>query len=86
MIRVMNVHKTCRLKDIPTKIIKMNADTFPNFICLDFNYCIDIGEFLQVFKYADITSVHEKKEKSDKTNYIPVSILPNLSKSYEKLI
>ena len=82
----MNVHKTCQLKDIPTKIIKMNSDTFANFICLHFNYCIDIGEFPQEFKNANIIPVHKKKEKSDKTNYRPVSILPNLSQIYEKLL
>ena len=57
-----------------------------NFICLHFNYCIDTGEFPQVFKHADITPVHKKKEKSGKTNYRPVSILPNNSKIYQKLI
>ena len=82
----MNVHKTCQLKDIPTKIIKMNSDIFANFICLHLNYCIDTGEFPQKFKNADIIRVHKKNEKSDKTNYRLVSILPNLSKIYEKLI
>ena len=82
----MNVHKTCQLNDIPTKIIKMNANIFAKFICLHFNYCIDIGESPQIFKHADITPAHKKKEKIDKTNYRPVSILPNLSKIYEKLI
>ena len=80
IIRGMNVHKTCQLKDIPTKIIKMNSDIFANFTCLPFNYCIDIGEFPQEFKNADIIPVHTKKEKGEKTNYTPVSILSNLSK------
>ena len=82
----MNVHKTCQSKYIPTKIIKMNADTSANFISLHFNDTIDIGEFPQVFKHTDITPVHKKKEKSDKTYYRPVSILPKLYKIYEKLI
>ena len=82
----MNVHKTCQLKDIPTKIIKMNSDIFGNFNSLHFNYCIDTGEFPQEFKNADIIPAHKKREKSDKTNYRPVGILPNLSKIYEKLI
>ena len=63
----------------------MNTDIFANFICLHFNYCIDIGEFPQELKNADIIPVHKRK-KSDKANYRPVSILPNLSKIYEKLI
>ena len=64
----------------------MNSDIFANFICLHFNYCIDIDEFPQEFKNADIMPVHKKKEKGDKTNYRRVSILPNFSKIYEKLI
>ena len=31
-IRDMNVHETCHLKYIPTKIIKMNAHIFGNFL------------------------------------------------------
>ena len=44
------------------------------------------SQFPQEFKNADIIPVHKKKEKSDKTNYIPVSVRPNLSEIYEKLI
>ena len=66
------------MKDIPTKIIKMNSDVFANLICLHFNYCIDTGEFRQEFKNADIIHVHKKKEKSDKTNYRPANILPKV--------
>ena len=55
-----------KLKDIPTKIIKMNADIFTNFVCLHFNFCIDIGEFLQAFKHAEIILVHNKKKKVTK--------------------
>ena len=64
----------------------MNAYIVANFICLHFNYCIDIGEFPVVFKHGDIKSLHKKKEKSNRTNYRTVSILPNLSKIDEKLI
>ena len=65
IIRGMNVHKTCQLKDISTKIIKMNSNIFANFICVHFNYCIDTGEFPQEFKNGDIIPVHKKKGKSD---------------------
>ena len=34
-------------------------------------------------KYPDVTSVHKKDDKTDKENYRPLSILPNLSKVYE---
>ena len=36
-------------------------------------------------KYADVTPIHKEDDKTDKTNYCPISILPNLSKVYERL-
>ena len=58
----MNVRKTCQLKDIPTEIIKMNADIFANFICSHFNYFIDIDEFPQEFKNAYNTCTEEERK------------------------
>ena len=37
-------------------------------------------------KHADVAPVHKKEVKSGKAVYRPVSIPPNLSKIYEKLI
>ena len=37
-------------------------------------------------KYADIRAGLKKDGKTDKENYRPISILPNLSKVYERLI
>ena len=41
----------------------MNGDIFANFICLHFNYCIDIVGFPQVFKHADVIPADNKKKK-----------------------
>ena len=37
-------------------------------------------------KYADEIRIHEKDDKTDKEIYRPISILPNLSKAYERLM
>ena len=37
-------------------------------------------------KYAEVTPIHKKDNKIDKENYHPRSILPNLSKVYERLM
>ena len=81
-----NIKKSCQQEDIPTKIIKLNIDLIAKFIAENFNSCIDEGEFPSELKHADIVSIHQKKDKSDKSNYRPVSILSNYSKVYEKLI
>ena len=36
--------------------------------------------------YADVTPVFKKDDKSDKNNHRPISILPNLSKVYERIV
>ena len=35
-------------------------------------------------KYAEVTPIHNKDDKSDKENYRPINILPNLSRMYER--
>ena len=77
LIKTLNVKLASQKSDIPTKIVKLNADIFGNFICKNFNYCLKKVEFPCVLK---------KEMKSDKVNYRPVSILTNLSKIYVKLI
>ena len=57
--------------------MKKSAVIFANFSCLYFNYCIDIGEFLQVFKQANILPADNKKEKCDKTNKASANVLPS---------
>ena len=36
-------------------------------------------------KYNDVIPIHKEDDKTDKENYCPISILPNLSKVYERL-
>ena len=37
-------------------------------------------------KYAEITPIHKKEDKTNKQNYHSIRILPNLSKVYERLL
>ena len=37
-------------------------------------------------KYAEVTSTHERDDKTDKENYCPISIFLNLNKAYERLM
>ena len=40
--------------------------------------------FPAALKYADVRPVFQKDDKTDKENYRPIIILPNLSKVYER--
>ena len=49
-----------------------------------FNFHTDKAFFPNTLKQADITPVDKKDDTNDKNNYRPVSILPCLSKAFEK--
>ena len=50
------------------------------------NNSLSEGLFPDSLKRANITPVHKKNDPLDKENYRPVSILPLLSKVYERAI
>ena len=71
--------------EIPTKILKECEFTFyvlTNFI----NKSIETGYFPDSLKLANVALVFKKENPFDKSNDRPVSILPLLSKVYEKVI
>ena len=47
---------------------------------------ISTGTFPGELKTADIVPVFKKKDQNDKTNYISISLLPLISKLFEKVI
>ena len=49
-----------------------------------FNKPVISGKFLLVLKLADARPVHKKKSRLEKTNYRSVSLLPNISKVFER--
>ena len=48
--------------------------------------CIENSILPSDLKFADVTPVFKKKSKTSKDNYRPISILPNISKIYERCI
>ena len=85
-INSLDTSKSTQSEDIPFNIIKDNAVIFANFILQNFIKCITDRKFPDQLKKADVSPVFKKGNHNDKTNYRPVSILPSLSKIYERLI
>ena len=73
--------KACQYTDIPTKIIKNNADIFSDVILLLFNNLITTAIFPSNLKQAIVTPVFKKGDKNSKENYATVSTLAYLSDS-----
>ena len=76
----LDIWKASQLLDIPTKIIRQNADIFPEFFFVNINHSINNSTFPEHLKWADVKPVYKKnfRYRKYKENFRPVSILQNL--------
>ena len=85
-IDLLDKSKTCQETDIPIRIIKENSNIFSFYLCNYINHSITKSHFPQELKIADIKPIFKKESKTEKSNYRPISILPNISKIFERCI
>ena len=85
-IKKLSTLKATQSIDLPVKILKGNLDIFGSYIRDFFNYCVDKVDFASILKLANIIPVFKKGYKGSRDNYRPVSILPVISKIFEKLL
>ena len=85
-ILLLNTSKATPKDSIPPNIIKEYYDIFAYKILIDFNFPVNCGIFPCNQKLADISPVFKKGDNLMKSNYRPVSILPALSKIFERLL
>ena len=80
----MKANKATQNTDFSTNLIKENSDIFADFIFENLNDSISQSVFPSALKLVNITPVHKKDSKSKKDHYRPISVLPNISKIYER--
>ena len=80
----LETKKASQISYMPTKIIKEGIDVFADFVSTSINSSIKSSLFPSCLKFADVTPLHKKGRKDVKQNYRSVSILPILSKIYER--
>ena len=84
LINCIKPNKVIGPNSIPTKILK-EFKTEPSEPLSDMiNVSFNKGIFLDFLKVANVIPVHNKREKLDPNIYIPISLLSNISKLYEK--
>ena len=72
--------------NIPTRVLKIAAASCTPFLTSCFNECIASGTFPDKLKLADIIPSFKKGSLTDKVNYRPISLLPVVSKIFERLL
>ena len=77
---------TRSLDGIDSRILKLSAPVITDTLTYIFNLCIDKNHFPSAFKKAKVIPIYKTGDKSDPTNYRPISIISILSKPLEKHI
>ena len=77
--------KASQKDDIKTNPLKKNVNSFAKYTCDDINNSIRSSKFPNELKQRT-SYLHIKKSKLSKENYRTISILPNVSKTYERCL
>ena len=85
-INILNSSKAIQEADLPVKLSKDNKDFFAAYIAKYFNDSLKSAKFSNCLKLASITPVFKKNARTSKNNYRPVSVLPAISKIFERII
>lgn len=85
-INFLDKRKPAPFNNIPTKVLVENGDIFSPVITNMYNESVYNSNFPNTLKIGDITPVHKKDERTLKENYRPVSVLPPISKIFEKIM
>ena len=83
-ITSLNKKKPSTHNNIPIRVLVENADIISPFITHIYNDSVLKSEFPDSLKLADVTPAHKKNDRIIEDNYRPVSILPSVSKVYER--
>ena len=86
IIRSLSNNKASQETDMPVRVVKENAEYFAEIICSQFNESINSSKFPLSFKLANATPVFKNESTNHKNNYRPISILPLISKVFEKIM
>ena len=81
----LNTSKSTTFKSIPPKLLKNEYDLVSTPLQIIFNNSIEQSSFPDELK-LDVSSLFKKEVKTFKGNYRPISVLPTVSKVFERLM
>ena len=84
IISTLDSSKAISLDGIGSRIIKLIDHLLSPSIAALINKSILTGRFPDQFKLAKVFPIHKTGSKSDPANYRPISILPTISKIFER--
>jgi hypothetical protein len=83
-LRHLNVSKGAGLDKILAKMLRIAADIIASSLTYIFNLAFSTGVFVENWKDAKVIPIYKEGNKRTLGNYRPISILPIISKVFEK--
>ena len=85
-VHLINPRKTTTLNGTPPKLLKSTTTICSEILKAIFNNCLIKAEFPNDLKLAVVTPILKKEDPSRAKNYRPVSVLPSISKIFERIL
>ena len=85
-LNLINPRKATTSNGIPPKLLKSTKTICSETLKTIFNNCLIKAEFPNELKLADVTPILKKEDPSRAKNYRPVSVLPSVSKVFERIL
>ena len=83
---MLNTNTASSPEGITSKLLKDYCNVCSKPLKRIINSGIENALFEDELKYANITPIHKKDDATDKSNYRPVSVLPVVSKIFERVL
>ena len=72
--------------DISSYFLKLALPFIENSLAFVFNTSIETSIFPDSWKIARVTPIYKNGDRAEKSNYRPISVLPVISRLFEKLV
>ena len=82
----LNIKNTLDLFGMSVKFITHIIHVIAPYLADIFNNCINVGVFPDLMKHSKVIPLFKSGKRNDPNNFRPISILPALSKIFEKII
>ena len=86
MLKGCDQKKACGHDNLPVKLLVDSAQYISHPLSYIFNLSLQLGIFPDSMKIAKVSPVYKKGDREQPGNYRPISVLPVLSKIFEKLV
>ena len=86
LLKTIDEKKSAGLDNIPNKLLKIAAEVVAPSLTKIFIQSIITETFPEEWKEARVSPLYKNGAKNDPSNYRPISVVPTVSKIYEKII